>query len=834
MKTFSPFAVALLVFQSTQAAVQTLPFVDHFTYSEGNLYTVGAGVWDAGGNTGPELVVTNPAALTAPTYFAAASGNGVKWTPSGTARRSIVQFGAVSSGTLYASFLINPLSVSNTKLFAYFDNSTSQPSSPQLGFFVGNGSVGIAKKGSTPVASVSVGSGTHLVVVRYTFTGTSSDQVDLWVDPASSTYGAATAPASSGSASGGSNPSSIPYFGLYTSSDHAGNPYLYVDEVRIGTSWADVTPGTPPPPPPSGLLQVTNVGMTGHGFVMRGSGGTSNGVYDVLASEDMTIPIAEWNTIGTHNFNASGNFNVTNPVPEGTDNEYFVVRVSSSSTNTPPSITSQPADQMVLVGQNATFNVTAIGSVPLNYQWYFNTNTALSAGTNATLTVSNVQSNDAGAYSVVVTNYAGSVTSLVAWLSIGEPITNGSFYVSPTGNDTNDGSFYHPFYNLQKAVSLAQPSNTIYVRGGTFPYVNTIRITNSGTALAPINLLAYPGEHPVLDFSSQPYGSANRGVLITTNGNWWMFKGLEICHAGDNGVKVEGSHLRFDQCVFHHNGDTGLQIGFGHTDSNPDGQLAAFIEVVNCDSYMNYDSDNRGSDADGFAAKMHCGRGIVFTGCRSWENSDDAWDLFETDYSIVISNCWAWHSGDAALYPVTGGSFQGNGNGFKLGGNGTGGSSMGTHYAYNCVSFNHSYKGTGEGFTQNSHKDGEVIVNCLAFSNGASGYNYFFEGGVNSGKSNAFTNNASIPKAGGGGSFSYDPPILEANNSWNLAVTVSAADYSDLSEAAAKAPRQPDGSLPAGFARLVAGSDLIDKGVDVGVPYCGTAPDLGAFEYCSP
>ncbi len=37
---------------------------------------------------------------------------------------------------------------------------------------------------------------------------------------------------------------------------------------------------------------------------------------------------------------------------------------------------------------------------------------------------------------------------------------------------------------------------------------------------------------------------------------------------------------------------------------------------------------------------MHCGQGIVFSNCRSWGNSDDGWDLFETDYSVVIENCW--------------------------------------------------------------------------------------------------------------------------------------------------------------------------------------------------
>jgi hypothetical protein len=49
------------------------------------------------------------------------------------------------------------------------------------------------------------------------------------------------------------------------------------------------------------------------------------------------------------------------------------------------------------------------------------------------------------------------------------------------------------------------------------------------------------------------------------------------------------------------------------------------------------------------------------------------------------------------------------------------------------------------------------------------------------------------------------------------------------------APRLPDGSLPPlPHFHLVAGSDLIDKGVDVGLPYTGAAPDLGAFEGSDP
>ncbi len=405
----------------------------------------------------------------------------------------------------------------------------------------------------------------------------------------------------------------------------------------------------------------------------------------------------------------------------------------------------------------------------------------------------------------------------------------GAYYVAPFGNDSNPGTFALPFYNLSKAVEVgAAPGSTIYMRGGTYNYNTTIVLSKSGTAAAPINLLAYSGEKPVLNYSTQPYGSANRGILVT--GNYWNFIGLEICYAGDNGVKVEGSHLRFERCVFHHNGDSGMQIGFGHPDSNPGGLLAAFIEVINCDSYRNYDSDNRGSDADGFAAKMHCGQGIVFRGCRSWENSDDGWDLFETDYSVRIENCWTWGNGNGALFPGSG-SFQGNGNGFKLGGDGAGGASRGTHYLLHCVSFNNKYKSNAQGITNNSHKDGLVIDHCLSFSNGTSAYNYFIEGGINSGKSNQLRNCVSFARGTNPTGVSFDGDVISNNCSWTLPVTADANDFGDLTEAAAIASRQADGSLPTGFARLVAGSDLIDKGINIGEPYKGAAPDLGAMEY---
>lgn len=433
------------------------------------------------------------------------------------------------------------------------------------------------------------------------------------------------------------------------------------------------------------------------------------------------------------------------------------------------------------------------------------------------------------AYSGSITNSGGGASEKTVSVS-GVGIDSSSlfvktYYVAPDGSDTNAGTIDAPFYSIAKAVSLVQAGDTIYVRGGKYNYNTTIRLETSGTASKRICLFAYPGEFPELDFSTQPYGASNRAFLL--KGNYWYIKGLEIHHAGDNGIKVEGSHNIIERCTTHHCGDTGIQLGFGHnfSDSFPgisknDGTYCAYNLILNCDSYYNYDSDSNGGDADGFACKMHNGMGNVFRGCRAWYNSDDGWDLFETDFAVVIDSCWTWKSGVG----------QGNGNGFKLGGDGTGGASYGTHVVTNSISFGHKVNG----FTNNSHKDGTLIVNCLSFSNGTSGYNYFFEGSLNSGKTNTFKNCVGIPRANGGGNITYDVTPVEQNNSWNLSVTANTDDYVDLSETAAMAPRQADGSLPRTFAQLKPTSDLIDKGVDVGLPFFGSAPDIGPFEYVPP
>lgn len=90
---------------------------------------------------------------------------------------------------------------------------------------------------------------------------------------------------------------------------------------------------------------------------------------------------------------------------------------SSPPAATAPTITTQPASQTVTAGGSATFSVAASGTAPLSYQWKLG-GTNLAGATGASLSLTSVQSANAGTYTVVVTNSAGSVTSNGATLIV--------------------------------------------------------------------------------------------------------------------------------------------------------------------------------------------------------------------------------------------------------------------------------------------------------------------------------------------------------------------------------------------------------------------------------
>ena len=182
-------------------------------------------------------------------------------------------------------------------------------------------------------------------------------------------------------------------------------------------------------------------------------------------------------------------------------------------TNTAPTIVENPQSVMKLTGASATFSVTVAGTPPFSYQWRRNgTNLAdsnrISGARTSTLTITNVQSQDAGFYTAVVSNPWGSVTSAPAMLRVlsVERLTLSVSNQTPASFDFTNAAWVEfqltadwwtnawIFYTLdgtQPALSSPQytgpliVSNTVVVRALT---LNPVDFSSVGMAPAAINL----------------------------------------------------------------------------------------------------------------------------------------------------------------------------------------------------------------------------------------------------------------------------------------------------------------------------------------------------------
>jgi hypothetical protein len=126
------------------------------------------------------------------------------------------------------------------------------------------------------------------------------------------------------------------------------------------------------------------------------------------------------------------------------------------------------------------------------------------------------------------------------------------------------------------------------------------------------------------------------------------------------------------------------------------------------------------------------------------------------------------------------------------------------------------------GFDQNHNAGGLTIFNSTSCGNAI---NFWLGDGTNPGQVHDLRNNISL------GAFETIVNASERNNSFSAGLSVSEADFASLDVSLSVLERNPDGTLPeTDLFRLVAGSKLIDAGVDAGIPFAGSAPDLGAFE----
>ncbi|APZ46070.1 hypothetical protein BW723_07065 [Polaribacter reichenbachii] len=428
------------------------------------------------------------------------------------------------------------------------------------------------------------------------------------------------------------------------------------------------------------------------------------------------------------------------------------------------------------------------------------------------------------------------------------------FYVSPNGNNSNNGSISSPLETIQQAQELATSGDTVYIRGGSYNMrEDQIARYNSIWAYVTelnkdgINYFAYQNERPVFNYKN--IKPANKRVFaFYITGDNIHIKGIDI-----TGVQVTITEGNTQSECFEINGGSNNTIENVNMYDNM--AIGVYIIrgsnnlILNCDAYRNYDpisQNGTGGNVDGFGAHVRNGdKGNIFRGCRAWLNSDDGFDTINSGEPVLIDNCWAFYNG----YSSNTGTLnnlvsRGDGNGFKIGGYGKGGTPFYTlldRYApipRNTVQFSVAVGNKQSGFYANHHLEGNNwynntaylnkrnynMLNCKAlnstdFATDVDGWNHVLVNNLGFGATTAELTNIDKPRC------------TLNNNYFDLPVTVNSSDFLSTDVNELITARKPDGSLPdINFLKLSPSSDLIDAGYDNGFTYNGSAPDLGAFE----
>jgi hypothetical protein len=168
---------------------------------------------------------------------------------------------------------------------------------------------------------------------------------------------------------------------------------------------------------------------------------------------------------------------------------------------TAPTIMIQPVNQTVAEGATIVFSVTANGTAPLAYQWRKN-GVNIQGATSAVFTIQTVQIAEAGSYSVVIDNSAGSITSVAALLNV-NPVPP-----SITGQPQNQAVIVGANVTFSAAAEGTPTLNSRWMKGGVaFGSI----LEGSASSLTITNVQASDaGEYSV--FFTSPYGMVTSQV----------------------------------------------------------------------------------------------------------------------------------------------------------------------------------------------------------------------------------------------------------------------------------------------------------------------------------
>jgi uncharacterized repeat protein (TIGR03803 family) len=361
---------------------------------------------------------------------------------------------------------------------------------------------------------------------------------------------------------------------------------------------------------------------------------------------------------------------------------------------TPPVITGQPASQAVFEGAPASFTVQTATNALLFYQWWqdngsYVTNLTdggkISGAATSTLTVSNVAAANTGAYFVIISNAAGTITSAQAFLTIVPwrpvittqpadqtvlPGASASFGIYAVGTHPFSYQWHQNGTNLIDGITVSGSAsnqvtlkNVIPANAGTY----TVVVSNSlGTALsAGARLNVTPVTAPGVGlFNLYSFGSGTAGqnpycpLVQAGDGN---FYGTTVL----GGINTDGTVFRVTT-----NGSVITLFSFNYNN----GALPYAGLVLGRDGYLYGTTSQGGTSGNGTVFRITTGgllttlanfngvngsysvAGLVqgrdgnFYGTTLYGGTSGVGNIFRVTPAGVVNNLYSFNGSDGA-YP---------------------------------------------------------------------------------------------------------------------------------------------------------------------------------------
>ena len=442
------------------------------------------------------------------------------------------------------------------------------------------------------------------------------------------------------------------------------------------------------------------------------------------------------------------------------------------------------------------------------------------------------------------------------------------YYVAvnePGASDENNGlySTYQggidgPWLTIQHAASTMTAGDVTYVRAGTY-YESGISFSNSGTPSAPITLAIYQSEEVVIDGSQST--DETPGIWIVDGSSHYIIQGLTIRNmpwggiATDEDTKESYQDITIRDCILYDNGWSGIDLaavdGFVVDNieaynnayyginiiSSEDGALSSANGIVKNSSFYNHTGD------EGHGLAINQGHDITVSDSVAYHNTIHGFDVSdwpkygELSYNITFERNFAYDNGVAG-FAINSDSHHvvyRNNVAWKNGAAWAGQGAISGFWCYegcwhvewyNNVSLENSDSGFWVeeeiGIYGTPGDNLLVFKNNIAYNNDPDGDVWGAALGIrgdNTWQVIATHNNWSIPPGS------------------ELAVENQGAEYTpaEINRGAfqtgniSKDPEFVDAKVP--DVHLRSNSPCIDTGEDVGEPYQGPAPDMGAFEF---